>query len=53
VRPEALDALRIDRDNVLTRQFPLLEAAPAGGELPSGEGDGPVAILGEDASSDL
>ncbi|MFM9196639.1 MAG: DNA-directed RNA polymerase subunit beta', partial [Planctomycetia bacterium] len=24
VRPEALDALRIDRENVLTRQFPLL-----------------------------
>jgi DNA-directed RNA polymerase subunit beta' len=27
VRPEALDALRLDRENVLARQFPLLEAA--------------------------
>ena len=33
VRPEALDALRIDRENVLTRQFPLLEASPAGVDL--------------------
>jgi DNA-directed RNA polymerase subunit beta' len=27
VRPEALEALRIDRENLLARQFPLLEAA--------------------------
>jgi DNA-directed RNA polymerase subunit beta' len=41
VRPEALDALRIDRDNVLTRQFPLLEAAPLGGDsIPVGEAGG-------------
>ncbi|MFM9196899.1 MAG: hypothetical protein ACKOWG_14375, partial [Planctomycetia bacterium] len=54
VRPEALDALRIDRENVLTRQFPLLEASPAGGELsPSAEGDGQVATLGGDRSEDL
>jgi DNA-directed RNA polymerase subunit beta' len=26
VRPEALESLRIDRENLLTRQFPLLEA---------------------------
>jgi DNA-directed RNA polymerase subunit beta' len=37
VRPEALDALRIDRDNVLARQFPLLEAAPDGETVASGE----------------
>ena len=53
VRPEALDALRIDRDNVLTRQFPLLEAAPAGGDLsPSGEAGSQVATLGENESND-
>ncbi|MEI7862513.1 MAG: DNA-directed RNA polymerase subunit beta', partial [Planctomycetota bacterium] len=33
VRPEALESLRLDRDNVLTRQFPLLEAAVGGDEL--------------------
>jgi DNA-directed RNA polymerase subunit beta' len=33
VRPEALESLRLDRDNVLTRQFPLLEAVPGGDEL--------------------
>jgi DNA-directed RNA polymerase subunit beta' len=45
VRPEALDALRIDRDNVLTRQFPLLEAAPLGGDTtPAGETGGQVAV---------
>ena len=44
VRPEALDALRIDRDNVLTRQFPLLEAAPLGGDvLAAGDAAGPAA----------
>jgi DNA-directed RNA polymerase subunit beta' len=53
VRPEALDALRIDRDNVLTRQFPLLEAAPTGGDLgPSGEAGSQVATLGENESND-
>ncbi|MEX0688286.1 MAG: DNA-directed RNA polymerase subunit beta', partial [Pirellulales bacterium] len=29
VRPEALEALRMDRENLLARQFPLLEAAGA------------------------
>jgi DNA-directed RNA polymerase subunit beta' len=29
VRPEALESLRMDRENVLARQFPLLEAAGA------------------------
>jgi DNA-directed RNA polymerase subunit beta' len=36
VRPEALDALRLDRENVLARQFPLLEAA-GGDETAAGE----------------
>jgi DNA-directed RNA polymerase subunit beta' len=52
VRPEALDALRIDRDNVLTRQFPLLEAAPLGGDA-SVDGGGPVATVSEGESDDL
>ena len=48
VRPEALDALRIDRDNVLTRQFPLLEAVPAASET-----GGPVDGLGDGSAQDL
>jgi DNA-directed RNA polymerase subunit beta' len=46
VRPEALESLRLDREDMLARQFPLLEAgaegseggeaAPAGGEPPPG-----------------
>ncbi|NBU41869.1 MAG: DNA-directed RNA polymerase subunit beta', partial [Planctomycetia bacterium] len=39
VRPEALDALRIDRENVLTRHFPLLEAA-AEGSAPAADEQG-------------
>ena len=54
VRPEALDALRIDRDNVLTRQFPLLEAAPVGGDtVASGETGSPVATIGESKPGEL
>jgi DNA-directed RNA polymerase subunit beta' len=54
VRPEALDALRIDRDNVLTRQFPLLEAAPLGGDTtPAGETGGQVAVRDAVDSDDL
>ncbi len=54
VRPEALDALRIDRDNVLTRQFPLLEAAPLGGDaVPAGESGGQVATRDEAGSDNL
>ena len=56
VRPEALDALRIERENVLARQFPLLEAAlggeieagaePAAGDVATLEGEqGPVDAL--------
>jgi DNA-directed RNA polymerase subunit beta' len=37
VRPEALDALRMDRESALARHFPLLEAAN-GDEAPAGDG---------------
>ncbi len=36
VRPEALESLRMDRENVLARQFPLLEAAVPGDALAEG-----------------
>jgi len=46
VRPEALESLRLDRETLLTRQFPLLEAAAAesleGGEAVA---EGGVATL--------
>jgi DNA-directed RNA polymerase subunit beta' len=46
VRPEALESLRLDRETLLTRQFPLLEAATAesldGGEAVA---EGGVATL--------
>jgi DNA-directed RNA polymerase subunit beta' len=48
VRPEALESLRMDRENVLARQFPLLEAAApsdAGAEGAAQVGDGSVATL--------
>jgi hypothetical protein len=38
VRPEALDALRMDRENVLARHFPLLEAATADETASVGDG---------------
>ena len=47
VRPEALDALRMDRESVLARHFPLLEAA-GDGEATAG---GDVATLDSDAES--
>ncbi len=53
VRPEALDALRIDRDNVLTRQFPLLEAAPSGGDAGLSGDASPVAAGGDRESGSL
>jgi len=43
VRPEALDALRLDRENLLTRQFPLLESA-AEGEAAEASGDGAASV---------
>jgi len=45
VRPEALDALRIDRENVLARHFPLLEAAGEAVAAPADAGGGEVATL--------
>jgi DNA-directed RNA polymerase subunit beta' len=36
VRPEALEALRIDRESMLTRHFPLLEAAGEDGAAAEG-----------------
>jgi DNA-directed RNA polymerase subunit beta' len=48
VRPEALESLRMDRENVLARQFPLLEAAAssdAGAEGAAQVGDSGVATL--------
>jgi DNA-directed RNA polymerase subunit beta' len=53
VRPEALDALRIDRDNVLTRQFPLLEAAADGEAIQGGDNGDAVATAGEGAPGEL
>ena len=54
VRPEALDALRLDRDDVLARHFPLLE--PAAAEDESGtaadEAAGQVATLEAEAEGD-
>jgi DNA-directed RNA polymerase subunit beta' len=54
VRPEALESLRLDRETVLTRQFPLLEAAPAGedGPLAAAPGGGDVATLDESSEAD-
>jgi DNA-directed RNA polymerase subunit beta' len=43
VRPEALDALRLDRESLLTRQFPLLETA-AEGEAAEASGDGAASV---------
>jgi DNA-directed RNA polymerase subunit beta' len=53
VRPEALESLRMDRENVLARQFPLLEAAATGDAATEGAAepaDGGVATL--DAGGD-
>ena len=52
VRPEALDALRIDRENVLARHFPLLEAAAEGGSPGAGESGGDVATLAGPSGDD-
>jgi hypothetical protein len=45
VRPEALESLRLDRDNLLTRQFPLLEAAGGDGAEAGGEAISGVATV--------
>ena len=52
VRPEALESLRIDRENLLARQFPLLEAAAAdeaAGAPLAGEPAGDVATIDGEA----
>jgi DNA-directed RNA polymerase subunit beta' len=46
VRPEALESLRLDRETVLTRQFPLLEAQQPGDELGLASERPDVATLG-------
>jgi DNA-directed RNA polymerase subunit beta' len=53
VRPEALDALRMDRENVLSRHFPLLDAAGEGDLATGGEPAADVATLDSDAESGL
>ena len=48
VRPEALESLRLDRENLLARQFPLLEAAAPGEgseTTVAGESAGDVATI--------
>jgi DNA-directed RNA polymerase subunit beta' len=45
VRPEALESLRLDRENLLARQFPLLEAAGAEVAEVAGEAASGVATL--------
>ena len=53
VRPEALESLRLDRETVLTRQFPLLEAAPAGDDMRlASDAGGDVATLEETPNAD-
>jgi DNA-directed RNA polymerase subunit beta' len=53
VRPEALDALRMDRESVLARHFPLLEAAGEGESAAGGDAGGDVATLDSDTDSGL
>jgi DNA-directed RNA polymerase subunit beta' len=45
VRPEALESLRLDRESLLTRQFPLLEAAGGDGAEASGDAVSGVATV--------
>jgi DNA-directed RNA polymerase subunit beta' len=53
VRPEALESLRMDRENILARQFPLLEAAVPGEGLAEGAlATGEVATLETAADSE-
>jgi DNA-directed RNA polymerase subunit beta' len=46
VRPEALDALRSDRENLLARQFPLLESAGDAGTEQESLGGGVATLEG-------
>jgi DNA-directed RNA polymerase subunit beta' len=51
VRPEALESLRMDRESVLTRQFPLLESGPVGDGTAAVPEAGDVATVDGDAES--
>jgi len=46
VRPEALDALRSDRENLLARQFPLLESAGDAATEQESQGGGVATLEG-------
>ena len=50
VRPEALEALRLDRENLLARQFPLLEAAT--GEAAEASSDPATGVATLEAPND-
>ena len=52
VRPEALESLRLDRETVLTRQFPLLEAQQPGETLGLASEAADVATLDEASGPD-
>jgi len=52
VRPEALESLRMDRENLLTRQFPLLEAPTEDEVRMALEGGGEVATMNEGAGEE-
>jgi DNA-directed RNA polymerase subunit beta' len=52
VRPEALDALRMDRESILSRHFPLLDAAGEN-ESTGGQTGADVATLDTDAEPGL
>ncbi len=43
IRPEALDALAVEREGVLARHFPLLEDAAQAGQARPGDGERPPA----------
>ena len=51
VRPEALESLRLDGRNELTRSFPLLEASAPGDEAALSAEGGEVAILEEESGT--
>ena len=52
VRPEALDALRLDRESLPSRQLPLLEAADGEAVEPGSESPASVATLDEPLAQD-
>ena len=52
MRPEALESLRMDRENLLTRQFPLLEAPTEDEVRMALEGGGEVATMDADSGDE-